>query len=155
MAGTMMDERSLVLLRRKLEALNYTDRLDAASAVLVSKLVEDLVRATDSYRACKLQSTKYAQEISTFNSKVRGIEAPIAAVLDRASSPSTAPPTDAHARAASPPCCCLPTAVRAAEARSLVSITLLRLSMQPPFSSTSSSATARASPTRTARSTAS
>jgi hypothetical protein len=68
----MMDERSLVLLRRKLEALNYTERLDAASAPLVVKLVEDLVRTTDSYRSVKLQSAKYAQEISAFNTKVSG-----------------------------------------------------------------------------------
>ncbi len=67
-----MDERSLVLLRRKLESLNYTDRLDAASAPLVSRLVEDLVKTTDSYRGIKLQASKYAQEISTFNTKVSG-----------------------------------------------------------------------------------
>lgn len=66
-----MDERALVLLRRKLEALNYTERLDAASAPLVSRLVDDLVRTTDSYRSAKLQSGKFAQEISTFNTKVR------------------------------------------------------------------------------------
>jgi len=66
-----MDERYLVLLRRKLEALNYTERLEAASAPLVAKLVKDLVKTTDSYRSVKLQASKYVQEISTFNTKVR------------------------------------------------------------------------------------
>lgn len=65
-----MDERSLVLLRRKLEALNYTERLDAASGPLVSRLVEDLCRATDAHRACRQQISGYAQEIATFNTKV-------------------------------------------------------------------------------------
>lgn len=65
-----MDERSLVLLRRKLEALNYTEALDAASAPLVSHIVNDLIRTTDSYRSIKQQASKYAQEIATFNTKV-------------------------------------------------------------------------------------
>jgi hypothetical protein len=66
-----MDERSLTVLRRKLEALNYTERLDAVCGPLVERLVEDLVRTTDSYRGAKLQASKYAQEIATFNTKVR------------------------------------------------------------------------------------
>ena len=70
----MMDERSLILLRRKLEALNYTDPLDAVSAPLVSKLTDDLVRTNDSHRSVKLQAAKYAQEISTFNTKVQAAE---------------------------------------------------------------------------------
>lgn len=75
MAATLMDERALVLLRRKLETLSYTERLDAASAPLVARLVEDLVRATDSYRTVKLQAGQYAQEISNFNAKVRAAAA--------------------------------------------------------------------------------
>lgn len=67
-----MDERSIALLRRKLEALGYDERLDAPSAApLVARLVDDLARTTDGYRAAKLQSAKYAQEIATFNGKVR------------------------------------------------------------------------------------
>lgn len=65
-----MEERALVLLRRKLEALNYTEPLDLASAALVSHLVGDLIRTTDSYRSVKLQASKYAQDISRFNTKV-------------------------------------------------------------------------------------
>lgn len=65
-----MDERSLVLLRRKLEALNYTEALDATSAPLVSHVVNDLIRTTVSYRNIKQQASKYAQEIATFNTKV-------------------------------------------------------------------------------------
>jgi uncharacterized protein with ATP-grasp and redox domains len=67
--GTV-DERGLVLLRRKLEALNYTEPLDAASASLVNHLVSDLIRTTDSYRSIKLQASQYAQEVATFNTKV-------------------------------------------------------------------------------------
>jgi hypothetical protein len=66
-----MDERALVLLRRKLEALNYTEALDSASAPLVSHIVNDLIRTTDTYRSVKQQASKYAQEIATFNTKVR------------------------------------------------------------------------------------
>lgn len=65
-----VDERGLVLLKRKLEALNYTEPLDAASASLVNHLVNDLVRTTDSYRSIKLQAAQYAQEVATFNTKV-------------------------------------------------------------------------------------
>lgn len=60
-----------MLLRRKLEALNYTEPVDAATAPLVSHLVNDLIRTTDSYRSIKLQAAQYAQEVSTFNTKVR------------------------------------------------------------------------------------
>jgi hypothetical protein len=65
-----IDERGLVLLRRKLEALNYTQHCDASSAALVSQLVNDLIRTTDSYRSIKLQAAQYAQEVAAFNTKV-------------------------------------------------------------------------------------
>lgn len=65
-----MEERALVLLRRKLEALGYTDPVDQLSAPLIQHLVDDLVRTTDSYRSVKLQCAKHAQEISTFHTKV-------------------------------------------------------------------------------------
>lgn len=65
-----IDERGLVLLRRKLEALNYTEPLDAGSASLVNHLVNDLIRTTDGYRSIKLQAAQYAQEVATFNTKV-------------------------------------------------------------------------------------
>jgi centrosomal protein CEP135 len=65
-----MDERALVLLRRRLEALSYTEHLDAASAPLVARLVDDLIRTTDSYRSVKSQASKYAQEVASFNTKV-------------------------------------------------------------------------------------
>lgn len=67
----LMDDRGVVLLKRKLEALNYTEPLDAASASLVSHLVNDLIRTTDSYRSIKLQAAQYAQEVATFNTKVQ------------------------------------------------------------------------------------
>lgn len=65
-----MDERQRVLLRKKLEALSYLEPFDASSAPLVQRLVDDVVRTTESYRGLKLQCAKQAQEISTFNSKV-------------------------------------------------------------------------------------
>lgn len=65
-----MDERSLALLRRKLEALHYTEPLDAGSAPLVSRVVDDLVRTSDAYRATKLQCAKQAQEASMYSTKV-------------------------------------------------------------------------------------
>jgi hypothetical protein len=65
-----MDDRQLTLLRRKLEALNYTQPLHPASAPLVDSLVSDLVRTTDSYRQLKLQSAQQAQEIAGFNTKL-------------------------------------------------------------------------------------
>lgn len=71
-----MDERALVLLRRKLEALNYTEALDSASAPLVSHIVNDLIRTTDTYRSVKQQANKYAQEIATFNTKVGSSSTP-------------------------------------------------------------------------------
>eukprot|EP00803_Ostreobium_quekettii_P006651 evm.model.scf_534.11 EVM.evm.TU.scf_534.11 scf_534:64730-78765(+) len=65
-----MEARELTLLKRKLEALNYTQDVDASSAPLVQALVEDLVHTTESYRALKLQSSRQGQEIHQFNNQV-------------------------------------------------------------------------------------
>lgn len=66
-----MDERQLTLLKRKLEALNYTQPLENTSAPLVQALVEDLVHTTESYRALKLQTSRQGQEINQFNNQAR------------------------------------------------------------------------------------
>lgn len=66
----IMDERSLVLLRRKLEALSYHDTLEANSAPLVAKLVDDLVRTSDSYRLLKIQNEQANSEITSLQTKV-------------------------------------------------------------------------------------
>ncbi len=65
-----MGERQLTMLRRKLEALNYTHPLHPGCAPLVDNLVSDLVRTTESYRQCKLQCAQQAQEIASFNTKL-------------------------------------------------------------------------------------
>ena len=65
------DARSLVLLHRKLEALNYSEPLDPVNAPLVERVVDDLVKTTDNFRAVKLQCAKQAQESSLFTTKVR------------------------------------------------------------------------------------
>jgi centrosomal protein CEP135 len=65
------DERQHILLRRKLQALNYNDSLDVGSCDLVQNLVNDLVHTTESYRALKQQSDQQQQEIASFRSKVR------------------------------------------------------------------------------------
>lgn len=64
-------DRTLAVLRRKLEALGYSDPLEPASLQLVQKLVEDLVHTTDSYTAVKQQCAKQAQEIAAFDTRVR------------------------------------------------------------------------------------
>jgi hypothetical protein len=66
-----MDEREFTLLRKRLDALSFVEPFDAPSAPLVQRLCDELVRTTDSYRGLKLQCAKQAQEISTFNTKVR------------------------------------------------------------------------------------
>lgn len=65
-----MDDRQLAMLRRKLDALSYSEDLDSSSAPLVQKLVDDLVHTTDSYRVLKQQCSKQAQEIAAFDSRV-------------------------------------------------------------------------------------
>ena len=54
MAGAMAEKR-LGALKRKLEAMQYTDALDVRSAPLVERLVEDLLHTTESYRALKVR----------------------------------------------------------------------------------------------------
>ena len=58
------------LLRRKLEALSYTEKLDATSGALVERLVDDLVHTTESYRTLKMQAAKQAAETEACQSKV-------------------------------------------------------------------------------------
>lgn len=65
-----MDDRQLALLRRQLDHLNYSESFDASSSILVQKLLEDLVHATESYRAVKQQAGKQAQDLAVYDAKV-------------------------------------------------------------------------------------
>lgn len=65
-----MDGYKLSQLRKKLEALNYKQPLEAVSAPLVDKLVTDLLHTTDSYRDLKLQVAKKSQDIQDNQHKV-------------------------------------------------------------------------------------
>ncbi|EFJ50664.1 basal body protein [Volvox carteri f. nagariensis] len=68
-----MDDRQLAVLRRKLDALGYSELLDPSSAPLVQKLVEDLVHTTDSYRLIKQQCSKQAQEMAAFDTRLEAV----------------------------------------------------------------------------------
>lgn len=59
-------------LRRKLEALGYADALDEHSVPLVSKLVDDLVHTTESYRSLKITCARQATELQAFQQKLEG-----------------------------------------------------------------------------------
>lgn len=67
-----MDGYRLSQLRKKLEALNYKEPLDNGSAVLVDKLVADLLHTTDSYRDLKLHVAKKSQDVEDSQHKVVG-----------------------------------------------------------------------------------
>lgn len=66
-----MADRQFLLLKRKLQALNYNDEVDIKSAQLVENLVSDLMHTTESYRALKLQSGKQLQTAQDSSSKAR------------------------------------------------------------------------------------
>uniref|UniRef100_A0A7S0UMS0 Uncharacterized protein n=1 Tax=Polytomella parva TaxID=51329 RepID=A0A7S0UMS0_9CHLO len=68
-----MDQRQLYSLRQKLDALSFNDPLDPISAPLVSKLVEDLVDATESYRTLKLQCSQQEQEKQDFKHQMEAM----------------------------------------------------------------------------------
>jgi hypothetical protein len=57
-------------LRRRLEALGYSEALEGQSVPLVSKLVDDLVHTTESYRSLKINCARQATEINAFEQKV-------------------------------------------------------------------------------------
>ena len=64
-----MEQQALELLKRKLDALSYTDPVDEESASLVQRLVDDLVHTTESYRGLKQQSLAFNHHISNLNDK--------------------------------------------------------------------------------------
>lgn len=67
------DERAFLILKRKLATLKYTDHkytLDVSSCALVDRLVDDLVRTTESYQSLKVQEHQKQLESSAFQSKV-------------------------------------------------------------------------------------
>ncbi len=74
----VLTDNQLQALRRKLEALGYTDAVDPSSGPLVQKLTDDLVHTTDSYRTLKLQCARQAQEVNALNEKVpRLLQGPV------------------------------------------------------------------------------
>lgn len=64
-----MDAHAFIGLKRKVEALGYSEPLDNSSALLVQKLVEDVVHATDSFRTLQQKCAYQQQEIAAFDSK--------------------------------------------------------------------------------------
>lgn len=70
-----MDSQKLQLLKRKLEALNYKEHVEASSAPLVDKIVGDLLHTTDSYRDLKLQLAKRSQDLEDQRNQVRAHQA--------------------------------------------------------------------------------
>lgn len=67
----MEEERSFLILKRKLATLKYTEHLDVSSCALVDRLVDDLVRTTESYQSLKVQEHEKQLEASAYLSKVR------------------------------------------------------------------------------------
>ena len=63
----MADERQFLLLKRKLQALNYSEPVDISSFHLVEHLVNDLVHTTESYRALRLQGKHEHDEADARN----------------------------------------------------------------------------------------
>jgi hypothetical protein len=66
-----MDQQVMALLKRKLEALRYTEPVDNVSAPLVQKLLDDLVHTTETYRGLKHHCSSLSQHISGLNDKAR------------------------------------------------------------------------------------
>lgn len=67
----VLEEHQFGLLKRKLDALNYSHPVDAVSGPLVQALLDDLVHTTEAYRALKLEGNKQGQQINNFNSQVQ------------------------------------------------------------------------------------
>ena len=65
-----MEANEIDMLQRKLAALSYHEPLDAASAPLASRLLDDLIHTTESYRQLKLQLNARGQEMGVYHSKV-------------------------------------------------------------------------------------
>ena len=68
-----MQAVDLGLLRRKLDLLEYDEPLGTGSEALVSRLVDDLIHTTESYRDIKTALTAKGQELSQHASKVGGL----------------------------------------------------------------------------------
>lgn len=63
-------ERSFLILKRKLATLKYTEHLDTSSCALVARLVDDLIRTTESYQSLKVQEHQKEMESNAYRSKV-------------------------------------------------------------------------------------
>ena len=86
-------EKRLGALKRKLEAMQYTDALDVRSAPLVERLVEDLLHTTESYRALKIRNSRTLQDLEAGDGQVRPPPPPLSPVTLRSSPLSPPPPS--------------------------------------------------------------
>ena len=78
-------EKRLGALKRKLEAMQYTDALDVRSAPLVERLVEDLLHTTESYRALKIRNSRTLQDLEAGDGQVRPPPPPLSPIALRSS----------------------------------------------------------------------
>lgn len=65
-----VSDEDLVLLRRKLRVLSYTEAFDNSSGELVLRLTDDLIHATDSYRQLKEVHDARDRELRQYHAKV-------------------------------------------------------------------------------------
>ena len=66
-----MDQQAFQVLQCKLDALNYRESLEEASAPLVQRLVDDLIHTTESYHGLRKQATSFSQHVASLNDKAR------------------------------------------------------------------------------------
>ena len=99
-------EKRLGALKRKLEAMQYTDALDVRSAPLVERLVEDLLHTTESYRALKIRNSRTLQDLEAGDGQVRPPPLPLfhpSPFALHPFPPFTLPPALSRARGPDPP----------------------------------------------------
>ena len=65
-----MAEPATGALKRKLEALGYTNAGDACDTLLVRQMVDDLIHTTDCYLALKQQASTGMQHVNHLADKV-------------------------------------------------------------------------------------
>ena len=66
----VMNEPATGALKRKLDALGYTNAGDACDTLLVRQMVDDLIHTTDCYLALKQQASTGMQHVNHLTDKV-------------------------------------------------------------------------------------
>ena len=66
----MMNEPATGALKRKLDALGYTNAGEACDTLLVRQMVDDLIHTTDCYLALKQQASAGMQHVNHLTDKV-------------------------------------------------------------------------------------